>query len=575
MEAPALRNLARITAAAMLSLLPLSAFPQQPAKQQTGETPKFVENIDVRVINVDVVVTDKKGNAVKGLKKEDFEIFENGVPKPVSNFYAVDGGKAVDVEEAAPGQPQQTATTAPIIAKREEVPDNLKRKIIIYVDNLSLAPFNRNRVFKSMKEFLAETMRPGDEAMIATFNRSMKVRVPFTRDITQLQQTLDIIAGESAMGTSNASERSDIISRIDETQNYDEAVSTARTYAQSVEHDLRQSAESLNGLMSTLAGIEGKKILVLTSEGFPMQPGREAFQYIDDVANQKGWTFSGTVLEGMSFDNSSLIQSIAKTANANGITMYTIHAAGLIGNDEMSAEHAKPISMTVSQAITSNTTDSMRLMADMTGGVASIQTNNFNQAFKNIERDLDTYYSLGYRAGVERVDRQRQLQVRVRNNKNLIVRTRQTFVEKSTFAEMNDKVIANLLYRTKKNDLGILVRTGAPKATDEDYFKVPVDIVIPMDSLTLLPQGEDEYAGGFDVYVAVANKDGDMSDVNRQSHALHVPKADLARAKGKFYTYSVELLMEKGPNKISIGVVDNISNVTGFAREQVLAQDLR
>ena len=66
-----------------------------------------------------------------------------------------------------------------------------------------------------------------------------------------------------------------------------------------------------------------------------------------------------------------------------------------------------------------------------------------------------------------------------------------------------------------------------------------------------------------------------MSDVSRQSHTIRIPKADYSKAKGKYYTYSVELLMEKGPNKISIGVVDNISNVTGFAREQVLARDLR
>jgi VWFA-related protein len=385
---------------------------------------------------------------------------------------------------------------------------------------------------------------------------------------------LDAVAGESALGTTNTSERKQIEDRIRETTSYDEALSTARTYASSVEHDLRQSAESLNGLMTTLAGVEGKKVLILASEGFPIQPGREIFQYIDEVANEKQWRFSGTILEGMSFDATSLIQSIARTANANGITMYTVHAAGLTGGSEMSAEHAKPTSVSVSQAIISNTTDSMRMMADMTGGVASIQTNNFAQAFRNIQRDLDTYYSLGYRASTERVDRQRQLHVKMKN-RAYIARARQTFVEKSTFAEMNDKVVANLLYKTKQNDLHILVRTGAPAASQEDLFRVPVEIQIPMDSLTLLPQGDTEYVGGFEVYVAVANKDGDMSDVARKSHQLRVPSNDMARAKGKYYTYSLDLLMEKGLNRISVGVVDNVSNVSGFAREQVIAQDLR
>ncbi|HSP17453.1 MAG TPA: VWA domain-containing protein [Thermoanaerobaculia bacterium] len=566
-----MRNALRITAAAILSLMPLSAQTQQAQQAPKTDIPKLVENIDVRVINVDVVVTDKKGNIVTGLKKDDFEIFENGIPKPISNFYGVEGGKANPVEGEPEAPPQPTTTQAPV---RQEIPDNMKRRIIFYIDNLSMAPFNRNRVFQNMKEFAKSTMRPGDEAMIATFNRSMKVRTPFTRDPGQIQTTLDIIAGESALGTSMVSERKDVEGRIRDTSDYDEALASARSYASSVEHDLRQSAESINGLMTTLAGVEGKKILVLASEGFPMQPGREIFQYIDELANEKGWRFSGTILEGMSFDSTTLIQSIARTANANGITMYTIHAAGLSAGDTMSAENAQPVSNTVSQAIITNTTDSMRLMADMTGGLASIQTNNFGQAFKNIQRDLDTYYSLGYRASTERIDRQRQLQVRVKR-KDLIARARQTFVEKSTFAEMNDKVVANLLYRTKQNDLKILVRTGTPVAADEDLYKVPVEIQIPMDSLTLLPQGDTEYVGGFDVYVAVANKDGDMSDVSRKSHSLRVPTPDMARAKGKYYAYSLDLLMEKGLNKISIGVVDNISNVSGFAREQVIAQDLR
>jgi VWFA-related protein len=566
-----LKNALRIAAAALISvaLLP-GSFAQTPPAQPPVDIPKLVENIDVRIINVDVVVTDKKGNVITGLSRGDFEIFENGIPKPISNFYAIEGGRPTEVEPPAPAP---TATSTAPAPAREELPDNLKRRIIFYIDNLSMAPFNRNRVFKSMKEFAKSTMRPGDEAMIATFNRSMKVRVPFTRDPIQIEQMLDSIAGESAMGTSNTSERKQVQDRIKETDSYDEALASARAYAQSVEHDLRQSAESLSGLMTTLAGVEGKKVLVLASEGFPMQPGRELFQYIDEVANQKNWRFSGTILEGMSFDSTSLIQSVARTANANGITMYTVHAAGLSGGSEMSAENATPTPVSVSQAIISNTTDSMRLMADMTGGLASIQTNNFAQAFRNIERDLSTYYSLGYRASTERVDRQRQLTVRVKN-KNYVARSRQTFVEKSTFAEMNDKVIANLLYKTKQNDLKILVRLGTPVETDELY-RVPLEIQIPMDSLTLLPQGDDQYVGGFDVYVAVANKDGDMSDVSRKSHQIRVPTTDLARSRGKYYAYSIELLMEKGLNRISIGVVDNVTNVNGFARDQIIAQNLR
>jgi VWFA-related protein len=559
------RTLALVLAAAIA--IPAVA-QRQPAEP---ELPRLVENIDVRVIDFDVIVTDKRGNFVPGLKKEDFEIYENGVPKTITNFYEVEGERAKNVTVADEKGGKVTAPAA--AAATAAVPDEMKRRIIFYVDNLSLNPFNRNRVFKQMRDFLKTAMRPGDEAMVATYNRSMKVRVPFTRDMGQIESILDSLAKESGLGVAGRSEMKSTQDRIRDARSYDDALATARTYASSVEHDLRTSVASINALMSTLAGVEGKKILVLTSEGFPMQPGRDMFTFIEDIAKEKQWGQVGsTVIEGMTYDGTALIQSVAKTANANDITLYTIHAAGLMGNNEMSAENARPTSGMVSHAALSNTTESMQLMAQMTGGLASVNTNNFSGAFEKIAKDLDSYYSLGYRAGTERVDRQRYLQVKVKN-RDYRVRARQTFVEKSVYAEMSDRVVASLLYQVKDNDLGIIARIGQPRPIEDGLFRVDVDIVIPMQSLTLIPQGETESAGGFDVYVVVADKDNDMSDVARKSHQVRVPAAELTKLSGKFYTYTLELVIERGLNKISIGVVDQISNVSGFTREQIIAQN--
>src|ERR1051326_3858272 len=497
----------RALAAATLILATAALAADTPKQKPAAEVPKLVESLDVRVINVDVVVTDKRGNHVHGLKKEDFEI-----------------------------------------------PDNQKRRIIFYVDNLSLMPFNRNRVFKEMKEFAKTVLRPGDEAMVATFNRSMKIRAAFTRDPIQIEQTLDTLAGESALGVNAKSERRDAENSINDAESYDAALATARSFAQSAEHDLRQSVTSLNALMTTLAGVEGKKIVVLTTEGFQMQPGRDLFMLVDEVARQKGWTAGGgSMLEGMAFNNSDLIQDVARTANANGITLYAIHAGGLgAQNQDIMADSSRSTSFTVAQAALSNSTESLELIAQMTGGMASVNTNNFAGAFQNIEKDLDSYYSLGYRAGTERVDRQRSLEVRLKQ-RGFIVRSRQSFVEKSTYAEMSDRVVANLLYRTKSNDLKIAVRSNSPVPQDDGLFRVPIEIQIPMDSLTFLPQGEI-HAGGFTVYVAVANKDGDMSDVSHKQHQITLTPEQAEKAKGKYYTYELTLLMEPGLNKISVGV---------------------
>jgi hypothetical protein len=289
---------------------------------------------------------------------------------------------------------------------------------------------------------------------------------------------------------------------------------------------------------------------------------------------KREWAHAGSsLLEGMSFDSTTVIQSIARAANANGITLYALHAGGLMGYNEGSAEHAAPIPVAVEQAALSNSTDSLTLLAQMTGGQATVGTNNFKSAFDRIARDLASYYSIGYRSATERVDRQRSVEVRARN-RAYVVRARKTFVEKSIPTEMTDRVVANLFYPSSSNDMKIFLTTGRPVQVEPDRFRVPVEVHIPMESLTLLQQGEI-MAGGFAVYVVAADLEGDMSDVNQQSHAIRIPATDITKAPGKHYTWSVELLMKKGRNKISVGLIDEISRLTGFQRQEVLAADLR
>jgi VWFA-related protein len=564
------RTLITAVAAMVLATQALSA--QTQPKESTNE--KLSATVEVRVINIDVVVNDKKGNPVRGLTAADFDVFENGVPQNITNFSEITEKKAAPAAAKAPAAPG-AITTAATPAIDEDDRGQLQRRIIFYVDNLSLAPFNRNRVFTAMKKFAQETMQPGDTAMIATWNRSLKVRVPFTSDVTQIIQNLDAIAGESSFGLQNLADRRRYESQIRDATSYSEAVGAARQYAQSVEHDLRQSVSAINGLMSTLAGVDGKKILVLTSEGMPMSPGKEMFYFIDDVKkDKKDWTESGSaMLEAMGFDSSALIKSVATTANANNITLYTLHAGGLVADTGNSAENDRPTAYTVSNAALTNSTDSMYMLADMTGGRATVGTNNFGGALAQIRSDLASYYSLGYRATTERVDRQRSVQVRAKN-RNYVVRSRRTFVEKSIGTEMTDRVIANLFYPQKSNDLNITVITGTPVQIESDRFRVPLEIRIPMESLTFLPQGELNL-GQFSVFVAVADQLGDMSDVSRQSKQFALRPDELTKISGKYYTYALDLVMAKGRNKISVGVVDEISNTTGFDRREILAADLR
>src|SRR5947209_19595342 len=84
------------------------------AAAQTASVPRAAENIDVSIVNVDTVVTDKHGVRVHGLRKDDFEIYENGVRQPITNFaeYASER-QAASAGAATPNAASQPAQAPP------------------------------------------------------------------------------------------------------------------------------------------------------------------------------------------------------------------------------------------------------------------------------------------------------------------------------------------------------------------------------------------------------------------------------------------------------------------------------
>src|SRR4051812_26438998 len=66
-------------------LLCLIALLLAPPPVRAAERPTYFESVDVHVVNVEVYVADRDGRRVPGLKREDFELFEDGAPVKISN----------------------------------------------------------------------------------------------------------------------------------------------------------------------------------------------------------------------------------------------------------------------------------------------------------------------------------------------------------------------------------------------------------------------------------------------------------------------------------------------------------
>ncbi len=94
-------------------------------------------------------------------------------------------------------------------------------------------------------------------------------------------------------------------------------------YAREVENSLFFTLDQLRQIITSLSGLPGKKGVIYVSNGLPMIPGMDLYYEMSRV------THESTVLSEMyQFDRSRLYAQLAATANAQGVTLYTINAAG-------------------------------------------------------------------------------------------------------------------------------------------------------------------------------------------------------------------------------------------------------
>src|SRR5689334_4815384 len=321
---PAMRM--RIVYGAVL-LLPLFAS----AQKQQPPIPAIGASIEVSIVNVDVFVTDKQGQRVRGLSKDDFEVYENGKLQPISNF-------AEYAEEAQPtAAPTSTASTpAPTATAAPPQP----RTIIFFFDRFYLPNFRNDPLFASISKMMHESVRPGDRAMVVTWNRGVLLTIQdFTDSTKKLDKALEAVhqlSSKPYMSTTAETQ-----SMVDFAQSIDDQATAAgvstigdsvadmelESIAQRERYDLDHKIRTISALMRSIAGVEGKKILVLATHRLSRDAGAEHYY-------AAGRTSIPSEHE-IALDMRPKIKEMVDVANANGVTIYPIFPEGLQTEDIM------------------------------------------------------------------------------------------------------------------------------------------------------------------------------------------------------------------------------------------------
>ncbi len=142
----------------------------------------------------------------------------------------------------------------------------------------------------------------------------------------------------------------------------------------------------------------------------------------------------------------------------------------------------------------SNLQSTLQLLAEKTGGVAILNTNVITPRLERVARDFNTYYSLGYTPPHFGDGRYYKIDVKVKNRKDLQVRHREGYRDKSTEARMSDGTLAALNFPFEENPLGVTLEFGQPRQREDGFYLVPVLVRIPIGKLVLVPREQTEDA---------------------------------------------------------------------------------
>ncbi|HEX6179193.1 MAG TPA: VWA domain-containing protein [Thermoanaerobaculia bacterium] len=528
---------------------------------------QLVESIEVKITNVEVVVTDRSGKPVHGLTREDFEIVEGGKPQPITNFYEVRAD-------------QPPARTAEADAESDDVvaEERRQRKIIVFIDNTSLEPHRRNVAMKEIGAALDALMRPGDDAMVAMWDRRMRVLQPFTTDASEVRRVINSSASFAGGGPLMAAEKQRVLSTVQDllasarqsrgrgrsiADAYRESISIARAYAESLFVSTRGLLGGMRQMITTLSGLEGRKVLIMVGGELQQRPGLDVLEQVNSIFAPYGVGVPSMLTSDTDRTLVTDLEKVIRVSAGSGVSMYMIDAADRSGSKINATGDEDAFAEFIGSTGTFLT---MGQLADATGGRAISGSSSYQTVLDELERDLGSYYSLGYRATSD--TGMKSVRVRVRTP-GLRVRSRKFIMHKTTHEQMEDRVVSNVFHRRGEGDFPVTITTAPPQRDGRNY-KIDVRVEFP-STLTYLPDGAS-LAGEFGIYFVVASRDGALSPVSSTVKPVKFAAADAAAIYAMPFHFTTTVVVRPGEQTVSVAVIDRVDGRAGFGTADIVAR---
>ena len=351
---------------------------QQPPVQAQDQA---VFRASVDLVTADVIVRDGRDQFLADLKSGEFEVFEDGVKQDIASLELIHGGRAFRVQ-APPPPPVQEGI---ILPKNRPTNDAAGRIFVLFIDDLHMDFRTTPRTRQLLKDMLKELIHDGDMfGIVSSGHSSISEQLTYDRQIL-----------ESAISrvTNGGLRPKEIIEGTQSSQGPTELRHRAHV-AFSTAYDLVKNLEKVQ---------HRRKAVIYISSGYDFNPFEKSrleeqarrwnVENVDDLANDP---FVRQQQSSQALAESDLIRELAeltRAANRANASFYPIDPRGLVAGPDMDDEG---ISMQDWNEFVRESQDSLRVLAEETGGFAIVNQNDFNKGLKRIDNETSDYYVIGY-----------------------------------------------------------------------------------------------------------------------------------------------------------------------------------
>jgi VWFA-related protein len=554
--------------------------------------PSFGESIDVRVVNLEAVVTDRQGNRVSGLKPGDFRLRVDGKEVPVEYFSEVREGEALAAAPEAgqpPAAPSEAGSGAPAQPLAE---GRIGTYYLVFIDDYFSVPAQRNAVLKGLKGDLGR-LGPADRMAIVAYGGGRLTMISnwsgspadLGRAFDQAMVRRTRAVGRLAERASAESDQSFSAQSVGDGAPLDLSAQqpglsdVQRRYASDLIRELQGDVQAAVSAMRAFAAPHGRKVMLLLSGGWPfsvqsyashgsgmptkeLPEGEELYRPLTQTANLLGYTLYPVDVPGIQSGAADVNAEAPATSGDPGLQRGGFIApAGVTGGGEL-----VPSSLLLGgfgNLSEHEVEGSLKYLAQETGGKPVLNTNR-GLALAIARDDTRSFYWLGFSPNWKRDDKGHRVQLETRR-KDLQVRTRSNFLDLSRKAEVSMLVESALLFGNPPGALRMPLKVGEVTRSKRGEIEIPVTLGLPVDLMTVVPDGR-KFTVQLELRFAASDANGDTAEIPTIPITL---TSDHQPAPGKVVKYETRVKLRGKADHMVVAAYDPLSGKIATAETDV------